>query len=114
MFEKHYMFMPSEEKWNITKEICGRLKLFYNITELFSRRNYPIANTFFIKVCEIKEALYDWLIYSNDIVRTMTSSMLQKFDKYYNRCYIMMVIATIFDLIQDEEFRVLLPNNVCA
>ncbi|RVW83512.1 putative AC transposase [Vitis vinifera] len=61
------------EEWNMAKEICGRLKLFYNITELFSRRNYPTANTFFIKVCEIKEALYDWLICSNDVVKTMAS-----------------------------------------
>ncbi|KAL6325029.1 hypothetical protein AAG906_022119 [Vitis piasezkii] len=67
--EKYYMVVPSEEEWNMAKEICGRLKLFYNITELFSGRNYPTANTFFIKVCEIKEALYDWLICSNDVVK---------------------------------------------
>ncbi|WJZ99646.1 hypothetical protein VitviT2T_018071 [Vitis vinifera] len=71
--EKYYMVVPSEEEWNMAKEICGRLKLFYNITELFSGQNYPTANTFFIKVCEIKEALYDWLICSNDVVKTMAS-----------------------------------------
>ncbi|KAL6315305.1 hypothetical protein AAG906_000397 [Vitis piasezkii] len=71
--EKYYMVVPSEEEWNMAKEICGRLKLFYNITELFSGRNYPTTNTFFIKVCEIKEALYDWLICSNDVVKTMAS-----------------------------------------
>ncbi|RVW67735.1 putative AC transposase [Vitis vinifera] len=71
--EKYYMVVPSEEEWNMAKEICGRLKLFYNITELFSERNYLTANTFFIKVCEIKEALYDWLICSNDVVKTMAS-----------------------------------------
>ncbi|KAL6319805.1 hypothetical protein AAG906_036867 [Vitis piasezkii] len=54
--EKHYMFMPSKEEWNLENEICGRLKLFYNITELFSRRNYPTANTFFIKNDDIKYA----------------------------------------------------------
>ncbi|RVX16881.1 putative AC transposase [Vitis vinifera] len=95
--EKYYMVVPSEEEWNMAKEICGRLKLFYNITELFSGRNYPTANTFFIKVCEIKEALYDWLICSNDVVKTMTSSMLQKFDKYWSGCHIVMAIAAIFD-----------------
>ena len=95
--EKYYMVVPSEEEWNMAKEICGRLKLFYNITELFSRRNYPTANTFFIKVCEIKEALYDWLICSNDVVKTMASSMLQKFDKYWSGCHIVMAIAAIFD-----------------
>ena len=30
--EKHYMFVSLEEEWNMEKEICGRLKLFYNIT----------------------------------------------------------------------------------
>ncbi|RVW95114.1 Zinc finger BED domain-containing protein RICESLEEPER 2 [Vitis vinifera] len=95
--EKHYMVVPSEEEWNMAKEICGRLKLFYNITKLFSGRNYPTANIFFITVCEIKEALYDWLICSNDVVKTMASSMLQKFDKYWSGCHIVMVIAAIFD-----------------
>ena len=95
--EKYYMVVPSEEEWNMAKEICGRLKLFYNITELFSERNYLTANTFFIKVCEIKEALYDWLICSNDVVKTMASSMLQKFDKYWSGCHIVMAIAAIFD-----------------
>ncbi|WJZ97009.1 hypothetical protein VitviT2T_015644 [Vitis vinifera] len=95
--EKYYMVVPSEEEWNMAKEICGRLKLFYNITKLFSGRNYPTANTFFIKVCEIKEALYDWLICSNDVVKTMASSMLQKFDKYWSGCHIVMAIAAIFD-----------------
>ena len=65
------MFVTLEEGWNMEKEICGRLKLFYNTIELFSGQNYSTANTFFIKVCEIKEALYDWLICSNDVVRTI-------------------------------------------
>ena len=29
-------FVPPEEEWNMVKEICGRLKLFYNIIKLFS------------------------------------------------------------------------------
>ncbi|KAL6334197.1 hypothetical protein AAG906_006784 [Vitis piasezkii] len=72
--DKLYTIVPSKEEWNLAREICERLKLFYNITKLFSRQNYPTSNTFFIKVCEIKEALYDWLISSNEIVRTMAST----------------------------------------
>ncbi|RVW94116.1 Zinc finger BED domain-containing protein RICESLEEPER 2 [Vitis vinifera] len=71
--EKLYTTVPSEEEWDLARETCERLKLFYNITKLFSRRNYPTANTFFIKECEIKEALYDWLICSNEVVSTMAS-----------------------------------------
>ena len=80
--KKLYTIVPSEEEWNLAKENCGRLKLFYNITKLFSGQNYPTANTFFIKVCEIKQTLYDWLICSNEVVSTMASSMLENFDKY--------------------------------
>ncbi|KAL6310724.1 hypothetical protein AAG906_000076 [Vitis piasezkii] len=78
--EKYYMVVPSKEEWNMAKEICGRLKLFYNVM-----------------MCEIKETLYDWLICSNDVVKTMASSMLQKFDKYWSGCHIVMAIAAIFD-----------------
>ncbi|WKA08910.1 hypothetical protein VitviT2T_026593 [Vitis vinifera] len=95
--EKLYTTVPSEEEWNLAREICERLKLFYNITKLFSGRNYPTANTFFIKVCEIKEALYDWLICSNEVVSTMASSMLEKFDKYWSGCHIVMAIAVVLD-----------------
>ena len=49
-------------------------------------------------MCEIKEALYGWLISSNDVVRTMASSMLQKFDKCRSECHIVMIIVDIFDL----------------
>ena len=95
--EKLYTIVPSEEEWNLAKEICGRLKLFYNITKLFSGQNYPTANTFFIKVCEIKQALYDWLICSNEVVSTMASSMLEKFDKYWSGCHIVMAVAAVLD-----------------
>ena len=75
--EKLYTAMPSKEEWNLAREICERLKLFYNITKLFSRWNYPTTNTFLNKLCEIKETLYDWLICSN-VVSTLTSIMLEK------------------------------------
>nr|CAN66417.1 hypothetical protein VITISV_044134 [Vitis vinifera] len=94
--------LDCKTRWNSTylmlsiaityKDVFPRLK-----QQLFSGQNYPTANTFFIKVCEIKEALYDWLICSNDVVKTMTSSMLQKFDKYWSGCHIVMAIAAIFD-----------------
>ena len=91
--EKLYTIVPSKEEWNLAKEICDILKLFYNITKLISGQNYPTANTFFIKVCEIKQALYDWLICSNEVV----STMLENFNKYWSGCHIVMAVATVLD-----------------
>ena len=95
--EKLYTIVPSEEEWNLAKKIYGRLKLFYNITKLFSGQNYPIANYFFINVCEIKQAFYDWLICSNEVVSTMASNMLENFDRYWSRCHIVMAVVVVLD-----------------
>ena len=48
--EKHYMFVPLEEEWNMAKEICGRLKLFYNITE-FSQGKIILLQIFSSSKC---------------------------------------------------------------
>ena len=80
--KKQDMEVPSEEEWNMEKEICKRLKLFYDTTNLFSGQNYPTTNIFFTKVCEIKETLCDWFLGLNEAISTMVSSMIAKFDKY--------------------------------
>ena len=80
--EKHYMVVPLEERMEYGKRNMWKIEIVLQHNGVFSRQNYPIANIFFIKVCEIKKALYYWLICVNDVVKTMTSSMLQKFGKY--------------------------------
>ena len=49
--------MPSEAEWETGKDVCDRLELFYNVTELFSRTRYPTANMFFPVICRIKMTL---------------------------------------------------------
>ncbi|KAL6328605.1 hypothetical protein AAG906_003290 [Vitis piasezkii] len=103
--------LDCKTRWNSTylmlsiaityKDVFPRLK-----QQLFSGRNYPTANTFFIKVCEIKEALYDWLICSNDVVKTMASSMLQKFDKYWSGCHIIEKIRGMcYELLSEYQSK---------
>ncbi|KAL6312943.1 hypothetical protein AAG906_022723 [Vitis piasezkii] len=57
----------------------------------------PCNKKLCLDLCEIKEALYDWLICSNEVVSTMASSMLEKFDKYWSGCHIVMAIAVVLD-----------------
>ncbi|MCR2848008.1 DUF4413 domain-containing protein, partial [Weizmannia coagulans] len=95
--EKVDMEVPSEGEWLLAKEICERLELFYDITNLFLGQNYPTINAFFIRVCDIKETLLEWLTSSNEVISTMASSMIQKFDKYWGVCTIGMAISSILD-----------------
>ena len=48
--------------------------IFYNVIEIFSGTTYPIVNTYFIKVCEVKIALMGWLKSLNDLIRNMVAS----------------------------------------
>jgi len=53
----HYKSLPSEKYWNVAREICDHLKLFFNVIKLFSSTKYSIANHYFSKICEIRLAL---------------------------------------------------------
>ncbi|KAL1300658.1 hypothetical protein AAHE18_18G197700 [Arachis hypogaea] len=55
--EPQYKIVPSNEEWELAKEICDRLKLFYDVTQLFSSSKFSTANLYFTLVCKIKVSL---------------------------------------------------------
>ncbi|KAL8469183.1 hypothetical protein ACS0TY_032130 [Phlomoides rotata] len=55
--EPLYKSAPKEEEWEIARDICDKLKVFNSVTELFSGTEYPTANLYFPKICEIKMSL---------------------------------------------------------
>ena len=48
LFKSHYVLGPSEAEWETTKDVCDRLELFYNVTELFSGQDIPLPICFFL------------------------------------------------------------------
>ena len=42
--ESQYTCLPSTLQWQFAKNVCGRLKLFNTITELFSSTKHPTTN----------------------------------------------------------------------
>ncbi|KAF1878085.1 hypothetical protein Lal_00022743 [Lupinus albus] len=62
LIENLYKTLPNEDDWEMSNEICQKLKLFYNVTLVFSGTFYPTVNVFFPKICEIKLALRDYLV----------------------------------------------------
>ena len=56
----------------------------WQVTELFLATSYPIANHFFLKVCEIKVVLNSWFKSASDVIRSMAFKMLEKFYCYWN------------------------------
>lgn len=73
------------------------LELFYNVTEIFSGTTYPTANMYFPLVCDLKIALTEWSVCSNELISKMASSMILKFDNYWSDINGIMGIVAILD-----------------
>ena len=75
----------------MVKEICEMLKLFYDTTNFFQDRIIPQQILFSSKCVRLRKQFYDWFLGSNEVIRTMASSMIAKFDKYWSGYSIVMV-----------------------
>ncbi|KAL0309079.1 UNVERIFIED_CONTAM: Zinc finger BED domain-containing protein RICESLEEPER 2 [Sesamum radiatum] len=95
--EKNYKSLPTEEDWVNAIEICGKLKLFHQVTEMFSGTLYPTSNFYFQKICDIKVKLDEWVKSPNTVIQDMALSMLSKYDKYWEVCHILMGVAVVLD-----------------
>jgi hypothetical protein len=77
--------------------VVERLKMFNDITAVFSGTNYVTANIQLLKICEAKMQIRQWSACANPIIEKMSSKMIDKFDKYWKDIKGPMGIATILD-----------------
>ncbi|KAL0446222.1 UNVERIFIED_CONTAM: Zinc finger BED domain-containing protein RICESLEEPER 1 [Sesamum latifolium] len=64
---------------------------------MFSGTLYPTSNFYFPKICGIKLKLDEWVKSSNTVIQNMAKKMLEKYEKYWDSCHIMMGVATVLD-----------------
>jgi hypothetical protein len=95
--DKLYDCAPSEEEWVFCREVVDRLKLFNDITAVFSGTEYVTANVQLLKICEAKEQIRQWSVCGNPIIEQMSFEMSEKFDKYWKEIQGPMGLATILD-----------------
>jgi hypothetical protein len=95
--DNQYTCLPSEDEWTFAEEVVERLKLFYDITKLFSRTDYVTANIYFARITKIRKQIMQWSICGNPLVEEMLATMIEKFDKYWTDIQGLMGIATILD-----------------
>ena len=99
-----YKCCPTEEDWQFAIILEENLKSFYNVTELFSRTQYPTSNVFLQHMCEIKLSLQYWLLSPCNRIQHMTHLMLLKFDKYWQDMSGILGVACIFDPRYKKKF----------
>ena len=108
--EASYTCLPTEYDWEVAKDICGRLELFYSMTEFFSGRKYPTTNMYFTLVCELKIALNEWSLSSNEMISRMAKSMLAKLNSCWAGVNVIMAVATILDPRYKTKLLEFYPN----
>ena len=95
--EKKFDCCPTKDDWKFAKEMCDRLKLFFDITESFSGTKYVTANLFFPKVVTIRLAIKKWGKSENELIQKMSEEMKDKFEKYWKDIHGLMAVATVLD-----------------
>ena len=95
--ESQYTCLPSASQWQFAKDMCGRLKVFNAVTEIFSATKQPTANIYFSKICEINLAIRQWLSDPNEVIHKMAEKIKVKFDKYWTVIHDIMGVATVLD-----------------
>uniref|UniRef100_A0A8R7TNE6 AC transposase n=1 Tax=Triticum urartu TaxID=4572 RepID=A0A8R7TNE6_TRIUA len=95
--EKSFSCCPTKDDWKFAKELCVRLKIYYDVSESFSGTKYVTANMFFRKICCIQLAIRRWAASDSELVQTMSEEMKRKFDKYWKDVLDLMSVATVLD-----------------
>jgi hypothetical protein len=107
-------FQPNKDDWNFARELCTRLKMFYDVTELLSGTNYVTANLFFPKICGIYLAIEKWITSSIPKVEEMSALMKEKFNKYWSDVHGLMEIATVLDPRYKLKFMKAFYSTICG
>ena len=95
--DRQYTSLPTEEEWKFAEDVVERLRLFNDITKIFSGTEYVTANIYFAKIAEIRKKIRQWSTCGNPLVEAMSANMVAKFDKYWTDIQGLMGIATILD-----------------
>ncbi|TYG64528.1 hypothetical protein ES288_D06G115200v1 [Gossypium darwinii] len=96
--DKDYqMFALSDEEWRKVTIICKFLKVFYDVTCVFSGSNYPTANLYFRRVWKVYKFLLDTVKGPYSFLTPMVKQMQENFNKYWAEYSLILSCAAILD-----------------
>jgi hypothetical protein len=95
--DKYKHCTPSHDEWEMAASFCKCLKLFNEATVLFSGTQYPTANLFWLKFCQIKVAITEWCASADILIASMAQAMQEKYDKYWKKSNIALDVAVFLD-----------------
>lgn len=100
MMQEHdpaYTMALTDEEWEWAGSVGRYLKLFVEITNLFTSNKCSTANLFFPDICEVHQELINWCKSSDEYISSLAMKMKGKFDIYWSKCSLSLAIAAVLD-----------------
>ncbi|CAN1243875.1 Zinc finger BED domain-containing protein RICESLEEPER 2 [Linum perenne] len=99
------LILDCSTRWNSTHHMLSValelkavfLGLFSYIMTIISGSSYPTINLLLPELWNIKTLLNETMESEDERMKVMASKMLEKFDKYWGACNLLITIATILD-----------------
>jgi hypothetical protein len=87
----------SPKQWDKVENVNQVLAIFNDVTNVVSGRDYLTFNLFLPEVWRMKEILAIKTADMNEYIRSITTKMSEKFDKYWGEYNMLMSLAAVLD-----------------
>ncbi|XP_010551474.1 PREDICTED: zinc finger BED domain-containing protein RICESLEEPER 1-like [Tarenaya hassleriana] len=95
--DPRYMAYPSVSDWERLGIFVGFLKLFVEVTNVFTKSKCQPANKYFPEICDIHLRLIELSKNPDDFISSMAVNMRKKFDEFWEKSNLALAIASILD-----------------
>lgn len=95
--EPLYTMCPSDTEWTRASTLTGYLKLFVEVTSVFTSAKIPTANIFFPEICDVHLQLIEWCQNPDSFISSLALKMKSRFDEYWKKCNLALPVAAILD-----------------
>lgn len=95
--DANYIHCPTTDEWGRIEKIFKFLKVFYEVTKVFSGTLYPTANMYFPNVLKVRLLLKEEMVSCDSFIKKMAARMFDKFSKYWAHFSTIMVVAVVLD-----------------
>ncbi|KMT05895.1 hypothetical protein BVRB_7g165530 [Beta vulgaris subsp. vulgaris] len=95
--DANYIHCQTEVEWVKIEKIFRFLRVFYDVTNVFSGTLYPTANVYFPNVIKVRLLLKEEMESADMFMQRMAKKMFEKFSKYSARFSTIIAIAVVLD-----------------
>jgi hypothetical protein len=95
--DQKYTYAPSPVEWEKAEVLCRLLTIFKDATQVISSTQYPTSNLYFHHMWKIKLILEQEPLSEIVEIATVLEYMKNKFNKYWNKSYVLLCVPVVFD-----------------